>query len=202
MRLSFLAAFGVLAALLVPVHGAQAGSSPACAAGATSGCTLVGEACSSLGQTRMDNDQKSIVSCVCTTTTNCGSGSSDLKWAAMGGGSGSCSQQHPTQACGQDGSRCGCTNQQVYVRHQGYVTQCVANSCCWANSTVGPSPNGTLVTLSATGGSYYSGIEVDSGSNGSSSYAGCMGGTWMCWSAGYNQGYGISTGSPSPCASY
>jgi hypothetical protein len=177
MRLSH---FFFLLAFALAASPAQAGASPACGSGTTSGCTLVGTACSSLGQTKMDYDQKGIVSCVCSTTSNCGDGSADLKWAAMGGGLGrSCPQQQVVhagsgQACAYDGSRCG-----YYKNRYGYANP---NYCCWTtytDSTVGPSPDQTITSVTY---------------NSTLIFISCDNGTWMCASAGATSTVSTITG--------
>ena len=48
----------------------------------TTGCTMVGLQCSRVGETRLDNDQKRIIACLCINIPNCDTTNNlgDLKW--------------------------------------------------------------------------------------------------------------------------
>ena len=56
-------------------------SQAALAAAAPPPPPLLGQACSNIGETKIDNDHKNIIACLCATTANCGA--SDMKWKAM-----------------------------------------------------------------------------------------------------------------------
>ena len=83
MRLFIFIVFLALSLAAIPAQKAVAAVSPACPTPTASGCTLVGKACDTLGQTKMDNDQKNIIVCVCSNNANCNS--TDMKWQTITG---------------------------------------------------------------------------------------------------------------------
>jgi hypothetical protein len=172
-----------------------------------------------IGQTMMDGDEKNVIACLACPNTDSGC-TYNPQWKSMNGGEASCPQQNLTQTCAADVGHCGCTTQKVCQRH-GCVEECVANSCCWPTSPIGPSPNGASQFLSsniATGSNPQATNDPTDGmtaSGGAGTEVVCAGGTWMCipvtasaWAEDNNLGYAYvyqlsaSAGAASPCHSY